>query len=335
MPFSGQFCGVGMDSVDVSVVNEAAGVVALLREGLAAPQGFTLFLRGEGAQSAQQWKRVRLSAALGNKLSSQLIERIGRSLERDLAEYTYDDMTPSVLGVWRTKDISELSAWFGDIPDHTWAHIFDGSPEFEKTIRYQVFVIQTAHGSVRVFLKKGANAIVHKGIAASFSVTSNEFSEVSGKVFSFELGVDFFEFNGTVFVGNSSAFELVTHVRKITSERSDQIINSFNEKTSGNVVFMRRSELSSAIKAKPLFARKIASARVMGTIAALTAEKMIARISGKGLRITHKLLNGKYCFEVDENDPKSVRDFVDLITDTYLVSDVTDLEYKTHAKERV
>lgn len=175
---------------------------------------------------------------------------------------------------------------------------------------------------------------MHKGVAALFSTSKHEFSEVTGKIFTFDVGVHFFEFQGTVFVADSRTFEVVTNVRKITSERADQVINTFHDKTKGDVVFVKRKELVEAIKGKPLFAKKIASALVMGTIEALTAQKMIARIKSKGLKIIHELLNGKYYFKVDETDPKSLRDFVDLITDTYLISDVTDLEYKTHAKER-
>ena len=323
-----------MGDGDTSIVDEATSKVKLLRDGLANPQGFTLFLRGEGAQSAQQWKRVRLSRSLSDTLSSDVIGCLGRFLDRDLAEYTYDDLTPSVLGVWRTGDIPELSSWFQEVPDHTWGHIFDGAVDFVETIRFEVFLIQTTHGPVRVFLKKGASAIVHKGRAAWFSTAKNEFSEVDGQVFTFEAGVDFFEFQGHVFVGHSMAFELVTNVRKITSERAGAVINTFDGKSGGDVVLLQRKELIGAINRKPLFAKKLASARMMGTISALTGIKMVNRIKSKGLNITYEIVNGKYHFKIDEKDKKSLREFIDLITDTYLVSDVTDLEYKTHAKER-
>jgi hypothetical protein len=324
-----------MDGAQVSIVDEAEKRIKVLKKEIVAPLGFTLLLRGEGAKPAQQWKRVRLSPTLSAKLTSQVTAAIKRLLDRDTAEYTYDDMTPSVLGVWRSEELPDFSPWLQEIPDHTWTHVFDGASGFDETIKYQVFLIQINGGTVRAFLKKGTHALAHKGIAAHFVTSKNEFSEVSGKVFAFEAGVDFFEFQGSLFVGNSSAFELVTHVRKITSERVEQVINSFHERAKGDVVFVRRKELYEAIRQKPLFAKKIASARVMGTIAALTAQKMIKRIRAKHLSILHEVHDGKYYFKVDEGDPKSVRDFVELITDTYLISEVTDFEYKTHAKERV
>ncbi len=124
-----------------SLIDSAKANGIRLRAALSKPTDMHLYFCGDGKDDAQRWRRVRLSAPLSKDLLNAIIRRLSELAQgKQMVEYTFDEMVPSVIGVWRKSEIKEIGDWLACVPPSDWPHLFDGSPAFTSGIRYQRIV---------------------------------------------------------------------------------------------------------------------------------------------------------------------------------------------------
>jgi len=71
----------------------------------------------------------------------------------------------------------------------------------------------------------------------------------------------------------------------------------------------------------------------LGTLKAIKADALAERIDELDVQLKVEESKGVYTIHVDPNDPEEMKQFVEVITDVYLLSPMTQLTYKTGFKE--
>lgn len=292
--------------------------------------------RGRG--KSDKWKRLRFTSGLATTFRTDLEKQLVLQLPplRILTAFSFDDMVNRQIGVIAKDEIPEIEKWFDEVPPADWLHLFDGDEKFLANVKFHVTNIAVADQkkSLKLFRQRSRTSLLHKGgYNTIFNFRKNEFSEVDGKIFDFSLDVDFFEWQGFVFILHLPSFESLTEIRRVTLTRAQDAISSLS--LIGNLVIEGLESVSRELDQKPLLAKKLAAAKRQGTIDALKAEALVSRIAEKNLPISTRTLNGTYTIVIDPTQSTQISEFVNLITDFYLRSPVTQKEYKAHAKEAV
>ena len=209
--------------------------------------------------------------------------------------------------------------------------IFEGDQKFLGRVNFHATVIPLGGKTLIVFRHRGSGSLMHKGgLMATFDTTHHQFKELPGKVFHFDHGVDFILWDGFVFILDHKRFESLTHIRDLTIAKATGALNGVEKRRDievGNI-----NDLITKVAQKPLLARRLASAEQMGVLKALTGKAMVERIKTLKLPLKHKKIDGKYHFEVDAENSVEVQEFINLITDYYLHSPLTDKEYRVPSK---
>lgn len=287
-----------------------------------------------GRRKQDRWKRMKFDASLAAEFRDEVVDALLQVVEaKDTVEpYAFDDMVSGHMGYLDKSESSILAQWFDEIPPPEWPHVFDGDPHFLSRVKYYVTAIPVdgPDDVLRVFRHRGGASLVHKGLFALFDTTENQFRMAKQKVFHFDHGVDFFEWGGVIYICNHNRFESLTDMRTITAEKAGECLAGIEKKKDIHVGCL--AELQHVIESKPLYAKKLASALTQGVIVKLTGKAMAERIKTKKLPIKWSQNGGKYTFTLNPENAAHVREFVYLVTDYYLNSPVTRIEYRVPSK---
>jgi hypothetical protein len=325
-----------------TVLARAATALVDLRaalSGLHAATGCHVFLYAHrGRLRSDKWRRLRFTRGLAGKFRSDLTNQLIAKLppNRDLTAFSFDEMTGQHIGVIEKSEFDAIRIWLNDVPTPDWPHLFDGSAPFFSKVRFHVTTIAAdGHTKIlKVFRQRSNSSLLHKGgLMAIFNSASHEFTETGGSVFDFSLDIDFFEWDDFVFILHLGSFESLTNMRQITLTRAQDAISGLRFVEHLEVVGL--DDVALRLQDRPYMAKKLAAAERQGTIDALKAETLLARIEQKGLPLVTETKGEEHRIIVDTSVPDQVNEFINLVTDVYLQSPVTSKEYKVHVKEPV
>lgn len=317
--------------------NEAAkkSLVALQANLKKAGQGpCTVFLHSKaGRDRADHWKRMKFDVSLTAGFRQEVLKQLGKQLSQkdEVEPYTYDDMVSGHVGFWPKAESDILGDWFKDVPEANWPHIFTGDGAFLRRVHFHATVIPLGGKTLTVFRHRGSGSLLHQGgLMAIFDTTEHQFKEAGGKVFHFDHGADFFEWDGFVYILSHMRFESLTNIRSLTAAKAQGALKSVERHRDIRVKDI--DELSNVVNQKPMLARRLASAAEMEIMKALSGKAMVERIKALKLPIRHRKIGSVFQFEIDITNATEVQEFVNLIVDYYLRSPLTKKEYRVPSK---
>jgi hypothetical protein len=315
-----------------------AALVNLLKALGSPPEqpGCHLFLYAKrGREPAEKWRRLKFAQGLATKFRDQVAATLVKQLsDREVSQFSFDEMVESHVGAIRRAELPDVEKWIGEVPTPDWPHVFDGDERYFSKVRFHVTRMAMSDGDkpVTIFRQRSATSLLHRGgFKAIFSVSQHQFRDVDGPIFDFALDADFLEWDGFVFIIKLRAFEALTDVRQLTVTKAKEALGVVAAVS--NLEVEGLDGVVAMLEGKPLFAKKLAAAKIQGTADALNAKALCDRIDEKELPLTHKKVGKLYTIVVDPTEPDQVREFVNLVTDVYLRSPVTSREYRVHAKD--
>lgn len=324
----------------MALLRDALDGLSDLRSALEADGniGAHVFLwSARGRDRREKWRRVSLAGNVASRFVDGARDAItelhvAAGVDSILTEFDFDEMATGSVGVIRASEAPSLNEWLDDVPDETWPVLYRQDDAYEKKIRFFCTRITFPDGRLLKFFRsrRGFDIILNTGnrIAAHFRPDSTEMQEVQGTIISFDQRIDFFVWDDILYVLNLPAFEALTNVREVTVSKASEAFVALTSRFG----LANSAEIFAAISGRTKLAKKLAAAVQYGLISDIQGHDIVERIRTKELEIQCLSENGSFRFIVDENQPKHIEQFVDLITDVYLHSPVTRREWRAIVK---
>jgi hypothetical protein len=324
----------------MALIDDGYAALSDLRRGLEDGDevGCHLFLNVKPTrQNKQSWYRIRLDPALAVSLaqaaqnSISMIE-VRAVADNALTEFDFDAMVDGHVGVLNVRDTPEIAEWLNatPLPDHP--AVFDGTEEVLGRARFYAFRLVLPDGrSVTAFRSKGGFEVAARkrnAVTAIFHRDTHELVPVAGAVVTFDQVVDFMEWDGLLFVANMRTFEAVTDMRQITVRKAVEAVDALAARFDlGDI-----DALKTQVEKRTRLGKRLASAHKHGLAADLDPDQVAMVIDRRRLRFRCERDGADVRFHIDHADPRSIEDFVDLVSDVFLESPTTRREWEALAK---
>jgi len=290
-----------------------------------------------GRERRNRWQRVSMDASL----SARFVETAALSIaqvreqaidENGLLEFDFDAMASGSVGVMATDTAPLLADWLNDVPSEDWPTVFVADPAFVERTRFFTARYNFPDGrQLRAFRgKRGIQIILERGnrLAAMFRQDSEELQPVDSTVITFDQAIDFFEWDGFVFIVNLGAFEAITNIRQITAAKAHEAVDAISNRFGIPDIQGLKDHLSDRTK----LAKKLAAAVQHGLLDDVDGDRLIARIEERQFGVRCRREGERFEFDIDLENRGEVEQFVNLMTDVYLHSPVTQREWKAISK---
>lgn len=290
-----------------------------------------------GRTPRDKWQRLSMGGTLPTRFTQAAALSVSqiRAVAVDdggLLEFDFDAMAGGNIGVMSTETAPMLAAWLNEVPPEDWPSIFVADPAYVQKAKFFSARYHFADGRhLKTFRgRRGMQIILERGsrLAAMFRQDSDEMRPVDSPVITFDQDIDFFEWEGFVFIRNLPAFEAITNIRAITAQKAHEAIDAISNRFSLPNIQGLKEHLSERTK----LAKKLAAAVQHGLLDDIDGERLIARIEERQFNVICRQTDGGFEFEIDHADRNEVEQFVNLMTDVYLHSPVTQREWKAITK---
>jgi len=290
-----------------------------------------------GRTREDRWKRLVTQDDLANKFTETVTEAIVSAhtlaAEPDgISEFDFDNINLGALGVLRLDEFPDLQQWLGQVPGNDWNHAFRPTAETRRDLHHYVLRVTFANGETLETFRSSRGAriyIEHGGIHAWFQRDADIARPAADGFMSFDEKIDFFAWDGFLFITNLASFESITNIRVATQRQAHAAIDAMT----GRFGFGDANVFKATIASKVSLAKKLAAAIRHGLIEAIDADRVMARIQEKNLDLECRKVDGKVVFDVDPSDMKQATEIVNLISDVYLHSPVTQKEWRALVKK--
>lgn len=286
-----------------------------------------------------EWYKIPMEGNVANRLAATardaLLKLEGRATDdQALAEFDFDAMADGSIGVMSLAEVPAIADWLANIPEDDWPIRFDGDEKISSSARFYVTRLNFSDGRPLTLIRGSRGLSVtlrEKGmVAAAFSRTRNEMVAIDGSVVTFDGSIDFFAWEGLVFIANLRTFESVTNIRDETTRKSAEALDALaNRFLLGDNTY----ELKLEIARRTLLAKRLAAAHRNGIIRDIDPQNLVDRAAQKGLQLRCQMHNGNLQFDIDHDNRSEVQDFVNLLTDVFLRSSVTGREWEVMVKK--
>lgn len=286
-------------------------------------------------QRRDEWYRVAMDGALAERFidgsRQALLDVEARATDGELTEFTFDAMATGSVGVIATDDVPGIAEWLGAVPADDWPTRFDGDENVLEKARYYVNRVNFPDGRIlRTFRgRRGLNVIVRtRGVAAVFRRDTREMVPVEGAVISFDQEMDFFEWDGFLYISNLTAFESLTNVREITAQKAEEAVDVL----AGRFQLGDAEVLKAEIGKRTRLAKKLAASLQHGLFGDIDFDNLAERARFKNMNVRCEV-DGQECRIIfDPHNRDEVEDFVNLVSDFFLNSPVTGREWEAVVK---
>lgn len=277
----------------MALIEDATAALMDLRAGFEGPDevGCHVFLYAQrGREKRDRWKRV----SMDGDLASRFVDATRESIvdlqaglgDRPIDEFDFDVMATGSVGVIATDDVESVGDWLNELPDEDWAELFRGDSQYLDKVRFYATRINFSDGKVlRLFRnKRGIDIILEtsRGISAFFQQDAAEMRPVEGMIVNFDQRIDFFEWDGFIYVCNLGAFESLTNIRAVTISRAAQAMDTFARRFQVANVDAIKNKLANSTK----LSKKLAAAAQHGVIEDVDGDALIERIAEKGIDLS-------------------------------------------------
>jgi hypothetical protein len=299
--------------------------------------GCHVFLYSAQGTLRDRWQRVSMEASLAQRFVDALAQTVadvrqGAVEENGLLEFDFDAMASGSIGVMSLDTAPHLGDWLNQVPPEDWPTVFTADPSFVQRTRFFSVRYNLPDGRLlKTFRgKRGVQIILERGnrLAAMFRQDSNEMQPVDSTVITFDQQIDFFEWDGFVFIVNLGAFESITNIREITATKAHEAIDAI----SARFGLADAQGLKNHLSGRAKLAKKLAAAVQHGLLQDVDGARLLARIQERGFDVRMQERDGTHHFDIDLNNRSEVEQFVNLMTDVYLHSPVTNREWKAISK---
>jgi hypothetical protein len=288
--------------------------------------------------SRDKWHRLGMDGAVAERLveaarvSLTAIETRAAE-DHALAEFDFDAMADRSIGLLRVADTPAIADWLNSVPGDDWPVRFAGDEQILERARFYATRLNFADGRYLTLFRGSRGLTValrqRNAVAAAFSRENDRMVAIDGPVITFDGTIDFFEWEGIVFIVNLLTFESVTNIREVTIRKSAEAMAALRERFDlGNTA----DGVTAEIGKRTRLAKRLAAALQHGLIADIDAQNVVRRAEEKHLRLRCSIENGNARFDVDPTNRGEVEDFVDLMTDLFLRSPVTGREWEAVVK---
>ncbi|HRD26675.1 MAG TPA: DUF4868 domain-containing protein [Caulobacter sp.] len=301
--------------------------------------GCHVFLKSKPTRRRRDpWHMLSMAGNLADEMvetaETTLREIAARAADEDLIEeFTFDAMADHDIGVLSVADTPGLGQWLEEVPVPDWPQRFQGDEDVLENTRLYVTRLSFPDGRVLLNFRGSRNLNValrrRNAVIAQFRPDADELVPVGGTVVNFDQDVDFFLWEGLVFVRNLRTFESVTNIRRVTAQKAGEAVDALGER----FALDDAEGLKEAIGARPLLAKKLASALRHGLVADIDVGALPERIAAKELDIVCEADGEGFRLRIDARDRRQVQDFVDLMSDVFLHSPVTGREWVVSVKK--
>ena len=325
----------------MALIDDAFAALADIRIALGGGEriGCHVFIfSSRTRERREEWHKIAMEGSVADLLASTardaLLKLEGRATDDQvLAEFEFDAMAEGSIGVISLAEVPAISDWVNALPSDDWPTRFDGDERVVDNARFYVTSLNFAD-SRRLTLVRGSRGVKvtlrEKGaIAAAFSRERNEMVAIDGAVITFDGAIDFFAWDGLVFISNFRTFESVTNIRDVTIRKAEEALDVFAARFG---LAANAKDLKAEIGKRTLLAKKLAAAHRHGIIEDIDPRNLVNRVAEKQLRLHCRMENGDVRFDIDHNDRGQLEDLVDLLTDLFLRSPVTGREWEAVVK---
>lgn len=323
--------------------------MALLDDALDSLRDLRILLEGDGSVShvlinlrrgrtrEDKWKRL----ITEQDLSRQFVETISEAVitaqvsasEPDgISEFDFDAISSGVIGVLRLADFPELEVWLAEVPENDWHQPFRPTHETRNNLHHYVVRLTTPTGQTLEAFRSSRGAkifIEHGGICAVFRRDLDLARPAADGFMSFDEKVDFFAWDGFLYIVNLGSFESITNIRVITQAHAHAAVDIIAERCDLVDVVAFKATVGSKIS----LSKKLAAAVRYGLIDAIDSDRVISRIAEKRLELVCENRDGRLIFDVDPANINQVSEIVNLLSDVYLQSPVTQKEWRALVKK--
>lgn len=308
---------------------------AAFQQGQIGCHVFLFAAHGRGRRD--RWQRVSMDAGLTQRFveaAALSVAQIRQTAVDDngLVEFDFDAMASGSVGVMPLDTAPPLAEWSNDVPTEDWPTIFVADPAYVERTKFFSARFSLPDGRLlKTFRsKRGIQIILERGsrLAAMFRQDSNEMQPVDSTVITFDQSVDFFEWDGFVFIANLGAFESITNIREITAAKAHEAIDAIGERFG----LPNMQGLKDHLCERTKLAKKLAAAVQHGLLDDVDGDRLIQRIEQRQFNVRCRRENGRFEFDIDLDNRVEVEQFVNLMTDVYLHSPVTQREWKVITK---
>lgn len=300
--------------------------------------GCHVFLNSRPSRlNPHRWHRISLEGALAERLADagrqSLTEIEARAIdEQSLAEFDFDAMADGSVGILSVRDTPGLSDWLDDLPQADLPVRFDGDEDTLKRSRFYAFRLTLADGrGVRAFRGRGGLDVAARkrnAVSAAFHRDTLEMVAIEGSVITFDQTIDFFEWDGLVFVDNMRTFESITNIRDVTVRKAAEAVDAL----AGRFHLGDVDALRIAVGKRTRLGKRLAAAHRHGLTDDIDTEKVAELIATRQLQLTCEPHEGSLRFNIDHTNARAVEDFVDLMSDVFLVSPTTRRNWEALVK---
>jgi len=322
------------------LIEDALSALSDLRAAFQRDQqvGCHVFLfANQGRAPRDRWQRVSMDRTLSDRFvdaASLSIAHIQEAAldENGLLEFDFDAMASGSVGVVALDTTPQLAGWLGEVPVEDWPVIFSADPNFVERARFFCSRYSFDDGrELKTFRgKRGIQIILERGnrLAAMFRQDSDELRPVDSSVITFDQNIDFFEWDGFIFIANLAAFESITNIREITAAKAHEAIDAIAGRFELGDVAGLKAQLSDRTK----LAKKLAAAVQHGLLDDIDGSRLIARIEERQFAVRCRPSGDGFALDMNLESRIEVEQFVNLMTDVYLHSPVTRREWKAITK---
>lgn len=299
--------------------------------------GCHVLVRSNGRTPRDRWQRVSMDGTLAERFldAARLSMSRFRQLTADedgLVPFNFDAMATGTIGVMALEDAPQLVDWLDEVPGEDFPNVFTADHDFVEKTRFYATLLSMPDGRVlRAFRgKRGMQIVLQRTskIAAMFKQDSDELEPVARTVITFDQEIDFFEWDGFVFIVNLPIFESITNMREVTIAKANEALDGI----AARFYVPNLEDLKAHLGGRIKLSKKLAAAVKHGVLDDVDGARLIQRITDRRMSVRCVLVDDRYQFELDLRNRFEVEQFVNLLTDVYLKSPVTNREWKALAK---
>lgn len=288
-------------------------------------------------QQREPWHRISMSADLAIRLADAARQSFSdiearATGEQVVTEFDFDSMVEGSIGVLSIRETPGLGEWVDALPQPDWPTIFNGDEDTLNRSRFYAYRLTMPDGrTVRAFRgKAGLDVAARKrhAVSAAFRRDTLQMVPVEGAVITFDQSVDFFEWDGLLFVVNMRTFESLTNIRDITVRKAVEAVDALAARFDlGDV-----DALKMHVQQRTRLGKRLAAAHKHGLVDDIDAVEVTNLIAARGLQFACEQGDQGVRFNLDHANPRSIEDFVDLVSDVFLVSPTTRRDWEALAK---
>jgi len=237
-----------------------------------------------------RWHRIGMDGGVADRLVDSARTSMSKIEARAtddqvLSEFDFDAMADRSIGVLRVADAAAIADWLNEVPGDDWPVRFAGDERVLERARFYVTRLNFADGR-HLTLFRGSRGLTvalkqRNAVAAAFSRDRDQMIAIDGPVITFDGNIDFFEWEGTVFIINFLTFESVTNIRELTVKKSGEAMDALSARFNlGTNTEALRLEIGKRTR----LAKRLAAAHQHNLIADIDPENLVRRAEEKRLR---------------------------------------------------